>query len=282
MQDPYSTQGYNRYSYALNNPLKYTDPDGEWVHLVIGAVAGALGAGIGAGISSGLAASGTFGAGFVGSAAAQTVSTSFASGAVIGMGAGAGAGFVSGFGNSLVGGQNFGEAFVSGIQNAFIGAVAGGIIGGLAGGIDAAIDGRKFWDGGYKTYKIPDATLTASTKGGITFNEDGYTVQNRSGETIYYKPESKGIKNAFAIKDGEGIKHAIDGVTAPGKSAQVFKVTNPFNTSSIRVSYSSVSIDKPFIFGELTLNKLGGGGWLTTPPDQNWHQIFKIAGYVFK
>src|SRR5690606_37387257 len=41
--DPYlmgGTQGYNRYSYCLNNPLKYTDPTGEWVHIVVGAVVG--------------------------------------------------------------------------------------------------------------------------------------------------------------------------------------------------------------------------------------------------
>ncbi|RLD72707.1 MAG: hypothetical protein DRI87_05400 [Bacteroidetes bacterium] len=36
------SQNYNRYSYALNNPLKYTDPSGEivWVPIVIGAVIG--------------------------------------------------------------------------------------------------------------------------------------------------------------------------------------------------------------------------------------------------
>jgi RHS repeat-associated protein len=31
VQDPHSTQGYNRYSYVMNNPLKYTDPSGEFL-----------------------------------------------------------------------------------------------------------------------------------------------------------------------------------------------------------------------------------------------------------
>ncbi|MBS1739337.1 MAG: VCBS repeat-containing protein [Bacteroidetes bacterium] len=44
--DPYvagGTQGHNRYSYCLNNPLKYTDPTGEivWAPIIIGAVVGA-------------------------------------------------------------------------------------------------------------------------------------------------------------------------------------------------------------------------------------------------
>ena len=34
VQNPGSTQSYNRYSYCLNNPLKYTDPSGYslWSH----------------------------------------------------------------------------------------------------------------------------------------------------------------------------------------------------------------------------------------------------------
>jgi RHS repeat-associated protein len=31
LQNPGYTQNYNRYSYVYNNPLKYTDPDGEWI-----------------------------------------------------------------------------------------------------------------------------------------------------------------------------------------------------------------------------------------------------------
>jgi len=30
VQAPFNTQSFNRYSYCLNNPLMYTDPDGEW------------------------------------------------------------------------------------------------------------------------------------------------------------------------------------------------------------------------------------------------------------
>jgi len=43
VQAPDYTQNFNRYSYVLNNPLKYTDPSGEfvWAPVIIGAVMGA-------------------------------------------------------------------------------------------------------------------------------------------------------------------------------------------------------------------------------------------------
>jgi RHS repeat-associated protein len=41
VQEPYSSQSFNRYSYCMNNPLKYVDPDGE-NPIVIGAIIGAI------------------------------------------------------------------------------------------------------------------------------------------------------------------------------------------------------------------------------------------------
>lgn len=34
VQDPFDLQNYNRYTYCLNNPLKYTDPSGEFLWLI--------------------------------------------------------------------------------------------------------------------------------------------------------------------------------------------------------------------------------------------------------
>lgn len=173
VQDPFSSQNFNRFGYAMNNPLTYVDESGEFLHLIIGAlvggvinwvahgahfnakglgyfasgaVAGSLGAGIGSGMSSVLGG-GSFGAGFLGTSTAQAVGSGFMSGAVVGAAGGAAGGFALNFGNTLVDGGSFGSAFKSGLTGGAIGALSGGVLGGLAGGIDAALDGRDFWTG---------------------------------------------------------------------------------------------------------------------------------------
>ncbi|MDY0989668.1 RHS repeat-associated core domain-containing protein [Flavobacterium sp. CFBP9031] len=47
VQEPYNTQNYNKYAYVLNNPLKYTDPSGEFAEIGVLAAVG-IGAAIAA------------------------------------------------------------------------------------------------------------------------------------------------------------------------------------------------------------------------------------------
>lgn len=180
VQAPDNSQGFNRYSYCLNNPLMFTDPSGEFWHLIIGAaiggivnwathgaefnakgleyfgvgaLAGALAAGVGAGVSAAIAGAGhagvsgaTFATGFMGTSTA--ISTGIASGFVSGASAGLTSGFVTGFGNTaLTSGTDIGDMFSVGLNYGWKGAIMGGIAGGITGGIDAIIHDKNILTG---------------------------------------------------------------------------------------------------------------------------------------
>jgi RHS repeat-associated protein len=167
VQTPDFSQNFNRYSYCLNNPLKYTDPDGEIIiPILIGAGISVLTNGIsnsindrpffeGAGkaaIIGGIGGAFSFG---IGQAAAgmtgfgkvtfQTLAHGHLGGVMSGMSGGTyGQGFLSGAAGSLVAtgaGSLFGDAS-KGVQA--LGTIGGGA---LAGGIGAEIAGGNFWDG---------------------------------------------------------------------------------------------------------------------------------------
>lgn len=171
IQAPDFTQNLNRYSYCFNNPLKYTDPSGDWINLLyaglsagftnwlshgsqldwdglkyfgVGFIAGSLGYGIGGGVNAALAGD-KFGVGFVGKA--ESVATGFSSGFVTGFTGGGAAGFITGFGNALADNKSFNEMINSGVTFGLIGGFSAGIIGGLAGGKDAKNHDRNYWTG---------------------------------------------------------------------------------------------------------------------------------------
>jgi RHS repeat-associated protein len=152
-----NTQSYNRYSYCVNNPLKYTDPSGEFIPFVavvviVGVVSGGINlatnwehvnsfgdAAYYFGIGAAVGAAATVG----GAALAPIIGTGAIAGAVLG---GAG-GFVTGYANTGYTTGDWGKtALNAGGNGAIIGAVGGAII---AGGI-AGLSGRNIWSGAAK------------------------------------------------------------------------------------------------------------------------------------
>ena len=137
VQDPSDSQTLNRYAYAGNNPMIYTDPSGHFFGFLIGAVIGAViggfqsdwdagamltGAIIG-GVSGGIY-SGTYSAavGVIGSSTNATL-TGVLAGTVGGMAAGATA---NALGSAIYGGD-------MGLRGAALGAVGGAVFGAIGG-----------------------------------------------------------------------------------------------------------------------------------------------------
>jgi RHS repeat-associated protein len=121
IQDASDLQSYNRYSYVLNNPLKYTDPTGYWSFL---GLSGESWADIGIGLVGIAVCAGTSGAGcsiaFALASAALNTTVAIASGA----------GFGQIFTSLLVGAVS---GMLGGALGSGLGSVIGNQIGGTAG-----------------------------------------------------------------------------------------------------------------------------------------------------
>jgi len=208
VQMPDNSQNFNRYSYALNNPLKYTDPSGEffveaimlgmYINTAIQGATGNIQSGgdffkaMTVGALSGIAG------GFAGQAVAGVVGTiGFAGGAMTGGAAGFSGGFITGAGNSWMGGANFGDGLVSGLRTGAIGGLTGGVIGGISGGITATRYGGNFWSGEGATF---DALATHVAGDNIEIGE-GMDYSNdyaRKFSDDYFGKNINGLKELRA------------------------------------------------------------------------------------
>ena len=150
VQSPENSQNFNRYAYCLNNPLKYTDPDGEWVQYVVGGLLGAInGYSIGkaAGLTDWNLAWSTIGGAAVGaiSGGVGTYMTSVSTAAIGGLCGGA----ISGAGNGLIQGlatnsETLGADVWNGLWKGGVSGLVGGYVGGgcgLYGGKGAFLGG---------------------------------------------------------------------------------------------------------------------------------------------
>ncbi|MDY6117271.1 MAG: RHS repeat-associated core domain-containing protein, partial [Anaerovoracaceae bacterium] len=183
VQTPDFTQSFNRYSYCLNNPLVYVDEDGEFWHLIIGAVIGGIVNWASHGFKFNAKGLGYFAVGAaVGTLSAMGGAWAATTFKAVGVAAGAGIGAVSGGvigggssfllngGNNLIGGNNFFENWKSSLIS---GAINGAITGAIGGGIKGYNNAKKLeanrWTGHKATHK---GHFSTTSKTGILQQQD--------------------------------------------------------------------------------------------------------------
>ena len=183
VQSPTNPQNFNRYSYCLNNPLKYTDPDGEWFWIpavVIGAYLG--GSSVNGTFNpskwdydawqtyAGIAVGGL--AGYAGAAIGASVATSAVAGGASsitasvagGMMGGMVSGGINGAGMTAIMGGNINDI----MYNMTTGMLMGGFGGAISGGIGAAIgDFSGVAGGSFKNgmYELGHSALKGAASG---------------------------------------------------------------------------------------------------------------------
>ena len=240
VQAPDFSQNFNRYSYALNNPLRYTDPNGEFVFVpfLIAAVVGgginwwAHGAsfdmaglayfGIGAGV--GIAGMVTGGAAFTALAGAgAAVGTG---GALVGVGAGAigffGASTVSMLGNNVL----MGDPMPTGGELA-MGMGISMATGGLMNGTMAAVNGNNFWNGAPRAFGRSAFAFnnTPRVPAPAKIEAKPFTLQNVQKSSVdINKTKMQNVRNL-----------GVDGENAVGISGSKPRIDSYSGTASYRI-----------------------------------------------
>lgn len=228
---PDFSQAFNRYSYCYNNPLKYTDPDGEfpWVPMLIGAGIGVVTNGIdnvcnnqsffqGAGkaaLFGGLQGLASFGIGQVASGIAsvggRVAFQTLAHGTLGGV-------------STTLNGGNFGTGFLSGAASSLVATGMGsltqttdkwgqaiGVIGGgaIAGGVSSSICGGSFWDG-FRNGAISSG-LNHAVHAGV-FGK-GLAIASMTGRTRHlWGPDAKAYAGSLEVSAGIATSAEVGGI----------------------------------------------------------------------
>ena len=280
VQAPGFTQNFNRYSYALNNPLRYVDENGEWIHILIGAIIGGVcnlvanwgncesiweymaAFGIGAAVGA-LSAAG--GAWVAGATKAAGVFAGAAIGAATGAVTGAASGYLLNGINNIVSGENFNHNWKSTVlSGALWGAIGGAVSGAIQGYGFAKENGANPW-----TNKIEGT-------------DQVYERAVKSGIPTQANPEEYCYAHASSYADAGHGNHSVnDFINANGgaKGADV----------SALQKLSGAQLVAQGDMGTLTNNVPGIGGPLLNPKMEllatipggdgmnHWVNVYKIS-----
>ncbi len=228
VQAPDNWLNYNRYSYCFGNPFKYTDPSGEYVHVVIGAFVGGF---INLGIKAFQGKINSWGDGFaafgIGAVAGVIgAATGGAAFAAAGGAAGGAGGFLAGAAGGAIGtaysspvlsmGNTayFGDPMMTGEQY-LMGIAGGALFGGAINGGAAILNGRTFWNGTLPTpTTTPMPPLPMPTSKTPSPDDLVDAVNSRHPNRTLDMPEENFFKldnktRYITIKNSEGVNSGI-------------------------------------------------------------------------
>jgi hypothetical protein len=212
------TQGLNRYSYANNNPLNHVDPDGNWAHIVVGAILGGvsgwqIGEAKGAkgwdmvGYIFGGAAIGAFSGG-VGSSVTASVgaSVSGAYGGLIGTAVGGavggalgGGGFAALSKGDIAGGIWKGalSGAISSVSGGYIGGQTGAFVGGgLGGATNTLLNGGSGYDAAF-SFAVSGLTSVAIYDISMNIAYEANNMKNRGISRDQFEVMSTAAQKSF-------------------------------------------------------------------------------------
>ena len=247
VQNAYGTQDYNRYSYAHNNPLVYTDPDGN--NPLIGALIGGLSYTLGVAFSKGgfknwswfgfsmSVVSGIITSGFaaqLGASLSTASNLTFLAKGAIQIGAYSGMGGLT----SYLSGGDFVSGAIGGAAGSVMGSLMGSLTSGmnnfwattstigssaLVGGIGAEVSGGDFWRG------AATSGLTAA------FNHAAHRMIDRQPAPKGSSPRRLSPSGQQALK----MKIMADDEITLGEAGQWYRLGDG---SSLEISAKSVSV----------------------------------------